>query len=58
MKEHMINGAEFKKDYEHMLIDGLKEKYGLNNRSIYKVIDALGLERRREVSEQKKIIII
>ena len=58
MKVHKVKGSEFIKDYEHMLLDDLKEKYGLNNRSIYKVIDGLGLERRRTVSEQKKIVII
>jgi len=53
-----IKKKDFIKDYEAMSVDALKKKYSLNNRSFYKVVDELELDRKRGSSEHKKIVLI
>lgn len=57
MKELTISRKELVKDREYMSVDDIKEKYGLNNASYYKILQEFGLTKRA-MSERKKIILV
>lgn len=58
MPEVRIKKSEFIDDYENLSVEEVKQKYGLNNRSFYKIVDQLKLERKRKGSTHKKIILL
>ena len=57
MKVLEISRAEFVKDRDSMKVSEIKEKYGINNAALYKIINDLGLEKM-SMSERTQIKLV
>ena len=53
-----ISKKAFIADYLVMKVDDLKEKYGLNNYSYYKLVREFDLQAKKEKSEHKTIKVV
>lgn len=53
MKTFEIKKSEFIEDWKTMTVESIKEKYGLNNGSFYKITKSLGLSKCDYLNHKK-----